>query len=110
MHILLAAATTFEIQPTIDVLGRNAVSKGFPPPLITGVGGVATTWSLMRHIGRSRPDLILQAGIGGSLAGHEPGAVFVIAEDRMADVGVWEYGGFRSPFDMGLADADAPPF
>ena len=51
MHILLAAATAFEIQPAID---------GLPPDnghtiesLITGVGGIATVYSLMRQIGKA---------------------------------------------------------
>lgn len=106
MHILLAAATTFEIQPTIDAVGQ-------PPGLtvlITGVGAISTTWSLMRQIDSKRPDLVIQAGIAGCFTSHHPGEVFAIAEDELADLGVWEKETFHSPFDLGLADADAPPF
>jgi len=110
MHILLAAATTFEIQPTIDALDKTGNSEAKPQVLITGVGGIATTWALMRQIGSRRPDLVIQAGIAGCFTGHPPGAVFVIVDDRPADMGVWEKGNFHTPFDMGLADADAPPF
>jgi futalosine hydrolase len=111
MHILLAAATTFEIQPTIDVLGSR---PGFRPhrlePLITGVGGIATTWSLMRQIGSNRPDLIIQAGIAGTLRDRLSGEVLVIGEDAPADTGVWEDNRFNTIFDMHLADGDSAPY
>jgi len=94
MQILLAAATTFEIQPTIDFL-LNPDSVPSPPPhrlsfLITGVGSMATTWSFMRQIGRDRPDLIIQAGIAGCFTGKDPGEVVL--------------------FDLELTDADSTPF
>jgi len=111
MHILLAAATTFEIQPTIDARGNR---PGFGPhqlePLITGVGGIATTWSLMRQIGCNRPDLIIQAGIAGSLRDRLSGEVLVIGEDTPADTGVWEDHRFNTIFDMRLADGDSAPY
>jgi futalosine hydrolase len=106
MHILLAAATIFEIQPSIDALGKN----DGPAVLITGVGSIPTAWSLMRHIDSQRPDLIIQAGIAGCFTGEKPGATFAAREDEFADLGVWENGSFHSPFDLGLADPDAPPF
>lgn len=106
MHILLAAATTFEIQPSMDAVGQ----RGGVTVLITGVGGIATAWSLMRQIDSNRPDIIIQAGIAGCFNGEKPGGVFVIHEDELADLGVWEEETFHSPFDLGLADADTPPF
>ncbi len=108
MHILLAAATTFEIQPTIDYLAKKT-SSGVPP-LITGVGSLATTWSLMRQIDRSRPDLIIQAGIAGCFTGRKPGEVLVVREEMLADLGVWEDQRFKTLFDLKLADSEAAPF
>ena len=119
MHILLAAATTFEIQPTIDYLANKAPSGGEPDlpgpvpivaPLITGVGSLATTWSLMRQIGRDRPDLIIQAGIAGCFTGRKHGEVVAIREETLADLGVWEEQRFKTLFDLKLADSEAPPF
>jgi futalosine hydrolase len=111
MHILLVAATTFEIQPTIDVLAsRQGFGSHRFEPLITGVGGIATAWSLMRQIGSSRPDLIVQAGIAGTLRDRKPGEVFVIGADELADIGVWEEGRFKTLFDMKLADGNGAPF
>ncbi len=119
MYILLAAATTFEIQPTIEALyGEQGYRIGEPgrvaghhiEPLITGVGGVATSYSLMRQIGKGRPDLIIQAGIAGCLTGKQPGEVLAVSEDELADIGVWEEGRFKSLFEMKLADGDGFPF
>lgn len=111
MHILLAAATTFEIQSTIDALGS---SPGFGPhrieTLITGVGGIATTWSLMRQIGSSRPDVIIQAGIAGTLRDRPSGEVLLVGDDAPADTGVWEANRFNTIFDMRLADGDGFPY
>ena len=114
MQILLAAATTFEIQPTIDAV--STLTDGFsgsPHQVrvsITGVGGIATTWALMRQIDSNRPDLVIQAGIAGCLRDRQAGEVFVIGEDRFADLGVWEDQRFKTLFDMRLASADEPPF
>jgi futalosine hydrolase len=128
MHILLAAATMVEIQPTIDYLlerrtesiamprthplaSANPASSTHPPStLITGVGGLPTTWSLMRQIDSERPDLIIQAGIAGCFTGRPPGEVFAIRDETLADLGVWEDPQFKSLFDLGLADPDEPPF
>jgi len=130
MHILLAAATIVEIQPTIDFLLKRRTDPIAAPPvprthpmaappaphthppstLITGVGSLPTTWSLMRHIDRGRPDLIIQAGIAGCFTGRPPGEVFAIRDETLADLGVWEEPQFKSLFDLGLADPDEPPF
>lgn len=143
MHILLAAATSFEIQPTIDFLktgpsgtvdqrpfplsGTNAppsdasnllADSRYPLPgsrheagvLITGIGAVATTYSLMRQIGRRKPDIVIQAGIAGCFTGLPPGEVMVTEEEYLADLGVWEGGQFNTLFDLKLAQPDIPPF
>jgi len=112
MEILLAAATTFEIQPTIDYLGERAGEPGTlsVTPLITGVGSVPTTWKLTRQLERSRPGLVLQAGIAGCFTARAAGTVLAVREEVFADLGVWEGDGFQSLFDMRLADADGFPF
>jgi len=120
MDILLAAATSFEIQPTIDFFrvpplghqGLAAVDAGphHVSTLITGVGSTATTWSLMRQIGRHRPDLVIQAGIAGCFTGRPRGEVLVVEEEVLADLGVWEDQRFKTLFDLGLAGSDTLPF
>jgi futalosine hydrolase len=98
MHILLAAATTFEIQPATDFLLQ---SRTHP---------LSTTWSFMRQIDRDRPDLIIQAGIAGCLSRKPYGEVFTIRDETLADLGVWEDQQFKTPFDLRLADPNEPPF
>lgn len=121
MYILLAAATTFEIQPVIDFLqtdtqhGATGSAIGRPHPhetgiLITGVGSIATTHSLMRQIGRRKPDIIIQAGIAGCFTGRTPGEVIAVGEESLADLGVWETGRFNSIFDLKLTPSDDRPF
>jgi futalosine hydrolase len=114
MHILLAAATTFEIQPTIDFLLNPDSGPLTPshrcPVLITGIGGLATTWSLMRQIGRDRPDLIIQAGVAGCFTERQLGEVVLVDEEILADLGVWEDQQFKTLFDLRLADANTQPF
>jgi futalosine hydrolase len=112
MHILLTAATPFEVQPTIDYLASAPAQTSHLAitPLVTGVGSLPTTWSLMRQIGRDRPRLIIQAGIAGGLTGRKPGEVVAVGKETLADLGVWEDQTFKSIFDLRLSGPDSPPF
>ena len=111
MHILLAAATTVEIQPAIDFLASSRPPGHETSTLITGVGSIATVWSLMRRIDSRRPDLIIQAGIAGCFADRvNTGKVVVIGEEVLGDLGVWEDQRWKSLFDLKLAEKDTPPF
>ena len=110
MDILLAAATSFEIQPTTDFLRAGPLNRLSVSILVTGVGSTATTWSLMRQINRHPPDLVIQAGIAGCFTGRPPGEVLVVEEEVLADLGVWEDHRFNTLFDLKLADGDTPPF
>src|SRR5882757_3287724 len=109
MEILLAAATSFEIQPAIDYLNRNKGSVSVTS-VITGVGSLAAGHALTRQIGNLRPDIVMQAGIAGCLTGKQPGEVLVVSEEVLADLGVWEDQQFKSLFDLNLADPDGFPF
>ncbi|MHA4809304.1 futalosine hydrolase [Flavitalea flava] len=115
MHILLAAATTFEIQPAMDFLAGNSSrhegQDGLQTTvLITGIGSLPATWSLTNQINQNRPDLIIQAGIAGCFTGRKPGELVLIEEEELADLGVWEEKRFKTLFDLRLTDKDAPPF
>src|SRR5579863_7177831 len=102
MRILLAAATTVEIQPTLDFLLKGDTPRHKISTLITGVGSLPTTWTLMRQIDSDRPDLIIQAGIAGSFTGAPAGQVLVIRDEMLGDLGVWEDGRFKTLFDLRL--------
>lgn len=102
MHILLTAATTFEIQPVTEYLKQSGLSHTVDT-CITGIGMMATTWQLTRHIRQQRPDYILQAGIAGSFSPHfPPGRVVIVEREIVGDLGVEENGSFTDVFEMGL--------
>lgn len=115
MYILLIAATPFEIQSTIDFWGSSAES--FPEKenihieyLITGIGSLCTTYSLTRHIGSRRPELIIQGGIAGCFTDKAPGQVLAVSEEVLGDLGVWEEDNFKSIADLRLIGKDSFPF
>jgi futalosine hydrolase len=112
MHILLVAATSFEIQPAIDQLKEDPplIEGHGTEVLITGIGSLPTAYSLMRQIGRQRPDIIIQAGIAGCFIPGRTGEVLVIKEEVLGDLGVQEGGQFKTVFDLGLTDLNTPPF
>jgi len=112
MYIVLTAATAGEISVTKSMLDDKVSAMGSHEleAAITGVGLVSTTYQLTRIINRRRPDLILQAGIGGSYVPGRIGDVCSIFSDRFGDAGVTEHGHFRTVFDLQLADANAVPF
>jgi futalosine hydrolase len=112
MEILLVAATTFEIQPTIDHLRQRTGNNGVisVTPLIAGVGSLATSYALTRRLAETHPGLVLQAGIAGCYTDKKPGEVVVVGEEVLGDLGVWEEQCFKSLFDMKLADPDGFTF
>lgn len=112
MHILLTAATTFEVQPVISFLQQhgNRVQGHTVEVLITGVGMLYTTYRLTRHLARERPGLMIQAGIGGSFSLNlPPGQVVLVEREIVGDLGVEEGGDFKDIVDMGFLPADETP-
>jgi futalosine hydrolase len=111
MHILLCAATEFEIAPTKQFFEENPPKDHKLDFLITGVGMLPATYSLAKYLSNHRPDLIIQAGIGGSLNQSTPlGATFAILSDCIADSGVEENGTFKTLFDLNLANGNRHPW
>jgi futalosine hydrolase len=112
MRILLAAATSMEIQPVLDDLKKETGKPAFSGirALITGIGLVPATYALMREVTSSRPDLVIQAGIAGSFIPAKIGEVVVVKEDAMADLGVFEEGRFKTLFDLNLAGRNDLPY
>lgn len=110
MHLLLTAATAAEIQPAIDWLAKKEPSPYHIDILITGIGSVATTYSLVKSIHQKKPSVVIQAGIAGSFILANTVEVFVITEDCFGDMGVWENDQFKTIFDMKLADENKIPY
>lgn len=120
MNILLAAATGAEIAPLLAHLQsyrvageENSYKKGslHIRTCITGVGGVPTTYRLVREISAFRPDLALQAGIAGCFSREIPlGSLFRISTDQFADLGAEQGEAWLDVFDLGLLDDNERPF
>jgi futalosine hydrolase len=78
--------------------------------LITGIGSLTTVYSLMRQIGRRKPDIIIQAGIAGCFTPGRIANVLTVKEETLGDLGVQEGQQFKSIFDLNLMDRNTPPF
>jgi futalosine hydrolase len=111
MHILLCAATEFEIAPTKQYFKENPLEDHKLNFLVTGAGMLPTAYSLTKHLSANKPDLIIQAGIGGSLnQTTQLGETFAILSDCIADSGVEENNTFKTLFDLNLADSNRHPW
>ena len=113
MNVLITAATEFEILTLNDRLKTLAIppNKLEVNTLITGIGGVATTYSLVKALEQNRPDFSIQMGIAGSFDRDlAPGSVVYVKEELMGDMGAEENNEFRDLFDLALLKKDAFPF
>ncbi|HTB25764.1 MAG TPA: hypothetical protein VK711_10345 [Puia sp.] len=112
MHLLLVTATDFEVSEIASWLNDPGIQHNAPKPelLISGVGQLKTCYTLQKKINAGRPDLVIQAGFGGSSSKENIGKVYVIRSEKIADLGVMEKTGFTNFFDMGLENPDLFPF
>lgn len=107
MKGLLVAATALEISPIIKKIKKH---PGWQV-LVTGIGGVATTYAIMQFLAKNKTDILLQAGIGGSFSKKiKPGAVVAIDKDCYGDLGVTEGKNRKTIFDMELMPPNAQPY
>ncbi len=121
MHVLLIAATPFEIAPVISFLEstfkktpdqhfqKNSLSVQL---LITGVGAPATAWHLGRTLAVVGVDWVINAGVAGAFDRTlPPGTVVQVISERFGDLGVEEADGrFTDIFELGLINWSQPPF
>lgn len=120
MNILISAATEAEIAPFVAYLDTNwnSISNGVYQKenvqvvvLITGVGMVATTYTLTRALSTVKYDLVLQAGIAGTFnKARQLGDVVFITTDQWGDLGAEDHDKYLDIFGVGLIDADSYPF
>jgi futalosine hydrolase len=112
MHLLLVSATNFEINETASWLNKHSFGLNSLKPklLISGIGQLQTGYALQSSIAERRPDLIIQAGIGGSNTKEDIGRIYAIDSERLGDLGLMEKTGFSNIFEMGLDSADRFPF
>lgn len=107
MNIVIAAATPQEVDITQQYLAEKIYQRKdcSVHVLITGVGLVNTTYVLSKYFSKLKPELIIQAGIAGSLHPfHPPGSVVLVKEEIIGDLGVEENNMFKDVFDLRLAE------
>jgi futalosine hydrolase len=122
VHLLLTAATPFEIAPFIQYLETHCTPTAegtFAHPngwtagvLVTGVGLTATAWHIGRALALQHPDLVLNAGIAGAFDRTLAlGDVVQVVAECFGDLGVEEAdGSFTDLVQLGLLQADTPPY
>ena len=113
MRLLITAATDTEIDKIMSELSqeRNASYNNDVDFLITGVGGIATTYRLVKKIHEKRPDLVIQAGIAAAFNQEfRPGSVVIVKEEIFGDLGAEENREFKDLFDLGLVEENGFPF
>ena len=110
MKMLITAATKMEIQPLMDA--KDTIRTNAEIVFHTsGIGMMATTFSLARAIEQYKPELVVQAGIAGCFDAMFPlGTIVVVGKEYIADMGVTENNLWKDVFDMNLADPNEFPF
>lgn len=108
MKILLCAATEMEIAPTLQWLAAKE-SRNVNVS-VTGVGLLTSTYALTKSVATFNADLILQAGVAGTLDENEKlGNVVAVKTETVGDLGVQEQG-FKSLFDLKLLSNNLAPW
>ena len=114
MNILLVVATQPEIAPLLFKYANNNphlfIGSHSIEVLITGVGIVATAFTLGRHLALNQYDLAINAGIAGSFDFNLPlGDVVLVTEDVFADHGAEDGEDFLSIEEMGFGESRLLP-
>lgn len=113
MNCLVIAATPMEIKPFLEWLSNEKnTPKGMEiDVLITGIGLTATTYTLQKQLHFKRPDIVIQAGVGGSFDKAIPlGKVLAVKKETIADQSVVELDKLKTLFDLELVPADLFPY
>ncbi|HUR65077.1 MAG TPA: hypothetical protein VMZ03_01900 [Chitinophagaceae bacterium] len=111
MNCLVVAATVIEISPFLQWLKTGKKLPAEIDVLITGIGLTATTYSLTKQLAIKKPNLVIQAGVGGCFDSRIPlGSVFAIKQEAIADQGVIELNKLRTLFDLELVPQNQYPF
>lgn len=113
MNCLVVAATVIEIAPLLEHLrnNKNLFQKHQVDVLISGIGLTATTFSLTRQIQIKKPELVIQAGVGGCFDKTIPlGKVLAVNMETIADQSVIELNRLKTLFDLKLVPQNRFPF
>lgn len=110
-NVLVVAATALEITPFLNELRKGKFQQHQVDVLITGIGLTAATFSLTRQLAVKKPELVIQAGIGGCFDKSIPlGKVLAIKIEAIADQSVVEQNKLKTLFDLKLVSQNRFPF
>lgn len=111
MKILVAAATPIEISPFLKQLREDPLIFSNTDVLITGIGLTATTYTLSKQFQIYKPDLVIQAGVGGCFDKTKPlGTVVAVKQETIADQSVIEINQLKTLFDLKLIPHNQFPY
>ncbi len=114
MKIVIVAATDNEIALLRQKIDSSFISDRLDINIdlkITGVGMLASCFSIAELIFTRKPDLIIQAGIAGTFDSKVTlGSVFAVENEYIGDMGVNESGKFKDLFDLQLLQTNDFPF
>jgi futalosine hydrolase len=104
--ITIVSATQKEVEPLQQAFANNNAIHF----LYTGIGCMATTFSLTHYLHQHQPNYLLQVGIAGSFGNVAIGNFVAVQKEFLADMGVEEHEEFKDIFDMQLANQNDFPF
>ncbi|MBK7029397.1 MAG: futalosine hydrolase [Bacteroidales bacterium] len=121
MKILIVSATSLEIEPTLNYLGKGQnisnnltryKSRGWQVDvLLTGVGMVSTTYWMTQVSKNRKYDAFINVGICGSFNHNlKLGDVINVLEDSFPEKGAESGEYFLSLIDLKLLEQDEYPF
>ena len=111
MNCLVVAATALEITPFLEQYRLKSDLPEDIDVVITGIGLTAATYSLTKQLQFKRPELIIQAGIGGCYNKNIAlGSDLAIKKEIVADQAVTEKAVLKTMFDLGLLGQNQYPY
>jgi futalosine hydrolase len=106
MRILLVAADESETEFLRESL-NNGFTGNTPDFLHTGIGMVAMTYALTRHLSEYRYDLVVNIGVAGAIDPDlQLGTVVAISEDHFYELGAQDGDRFLTFAEIGLPVQD----
>jgi len=114
MRVFITAATVGEWMPCFSKIDKlyTEKSKRFKVYFHqSGVGMMATSFSLTKLILEEKPDLLLQVGMAGCFnTSMALGKVMVVEKDHAGDLGVEEDGKWKDLFGLKLEKPNYHPY
>lgn len=114
MRVIVTAATTGEWMPCFSKIDKLYTEDSKRLKITfhqSGVGMLATTFSLTKLLMEDKPDMIIQIGIAGCFDDTiKLGRVFLIENEIAADIGVEEKNKWKDIFNLKLERSNYPPY